>query len=350
MRLIGILALAAIVGVPTLLWLSARLSLDTGMHHTSATRSLPMITPSTTQGLVRIAARDFEFRARVAGLGNDGPGVILLHGFPETSIMWEPLIERAAASGFRVVAFDQRGYSPDARPAAVAAYAMPELIGDVMGVADAVGFDRFHLVGHDWGSGVGWSATALRPDRVLSWASLSIPHPKAIFEPGTEPTPPTYIRVFRISGLAEALFGFGDRWVLNALLYSSMSEAHRAEYNAVFSEPGALTATLNWYRAIGRDSDPLRDTPPVRQPVLYVYGKRDIPAYVNPQVQARLVDHVAGPFESIALDAGHWLIQDEEKVVVDALMKHLEAAPTEPARVRTKATKNWTLRSSIGGA
>jgi pimeloyl-ACP methyl ester carboxylesterase len=104
-----------------------------------------------------------------------------------------------------------------------------------------------------------------------------------------------------------------------------MSDAHRAEYNAVFAEPGALTAALNWYRAMDLDRDPLRDAPPVRQPVLYVYGKHDFPVYVNPGVHARLVDYVAGPFESVALDAGHWLIQDEEEVVIDALMKHLEA-------------------------
>jgi pimeloyl-ACP methyl ester carboxylesterase len=326
MRAVGILVLTVVVGVPTLLWLSARLSLDTGTHHTLAARSLPLITSTTTQGLVRIATDDLEFRARVAGLGNDGPGVILLHGFPETSIMWEPLIERAAQAGFRVVAFDQRGYSPDARPAPAAAYIVPELIDDVMRVADAVGFDRFHLVGHDWGSVVGWSATALRPDRVLSWASLSIPHPRAIFEPGKESTPPAYVRVFRMPGVAELILGFADRWVMNSLFYSSMSDSHRAEYNAVFSEPGALSAALNWYRAMDPDGAALRDAPAVRQPVLYVYGKRDVAAFVNPRVQARLADHVAGPFESIALDAGHWLIQDEEKVVLDALMKHLEAA------------------------
>ena len=320
----AIFLLVAIVGAPALVWFGARLSIDSGLHHTSATRSLPLITPTTTHGMVRIEARKMEFRARVAGMGNSGPGVILLHGFPETSIMWEPLIERAAAAGFRVVAFDQRGYSPDARPAEPADYALPELIDDVMAVADAVGFERFHLIGHDWGSIVGWTATALRPDRVLSFASLSIPHPSAILEPGTDATPPAYVGLFRTTGVAEAMFGFGGRWLLNTLIYSNMSAAHRTEYNAVFSEPGALTMALNWYRALDPDRNPMRNAPPVRQPVLYIYGKQDVPAYVNPEVQARLVDYVAGPFESIALDAGHWLIQDEEKIVLDALMKHLE--------------------------
>ena len=97
-----------------------------------------------------------------------GDPVILLHGFPETSAMWTPLIEAAASDGFRVVAFDQRGYSPGARPDDVAAYAVPALVDDVLAVADALGFQRFHLVGHDWGCVVGWSVASLHPDRVTS--------------------------------------------------------------------------------------------------------------------------------------------------------------------------------------
>lgn len=326
MRRIAFLALALLVGVPLLVWLGARLSLDGELRHTEATRALPMLSPTTDHGLVRIAARGFEFRARVAGLRSDGPGLILLHGWPVTSIMWEPLVARAAAAGFRVVAFDQRGYSPDARPEGVENYAVPELVDDVMGVADAVGFERFHLAGHDWGSIVGWVAAAQRPDRVLSWASLSIPHPRAIPDPERDASPPGYIRLFRTAGVAESFLGFGGRLVMRTLLYGGMPEAHRAEYHAVFSEPGALTASLNWYRAIDPTGSEMSELAAVRQPVLYVYGKRDIPAFVNPGVQERLRAYVAGPFERIALDAGHWLIEEQEQVVVDAVMKHLEAA------------------------
>jgi pimeloyl-ACP methyl ester carboxylesterase len=157
----------------------------------------------------------------------------------------------------------------------------------------------------------------------LSWASLSIPHPSAIPEPNAEPSTPTYVKVFRVDGLAEALLGSWGRWAMNTVMYSDMSQAHRDEYNAVFSDPGALTASLNWYRAMQVGRELMRDATPISQPVLYVYGDRDIPAFVNPEVQARLTDYVAGPFQSVTLDAGHWLIQDEEKVVVDAVMQHL---------------------------
>lgn len=326
-----VLVLAALLLVPPLLiWLAHALTLDRSRGHTRATEALPLYAASPVveradevPRWVRIPAQGLEFRARVAGLAGDGPALILLHGFPETSIMWTPLLERAAKAGFRVVAFDQRGYSPGARPERVSAYALPLLVDDVMAVADAVGFERFHLVGHDWGSLVGWTAAASRPDRVSSWASLSIPHPGAIPEPDARSGPPAYIRVFQLPGVAEGLLGAGGRLAMHRFMWSSHSPAHHEEYEAVFAEPGALRAALAWYRAMEFDAPPGAELPPLGQPVLYVYGKRDIAAFVNERVQARLRDFVDGPFETIALDAGHWLIQDEPAVVVDAVMEHL---------------------------
>ena len=116
---------------------------------------LPSYATADNEGEFRLAANGYEFLIRVAGMNNAGPAVILLHGFPETSLMWKPLLEKAAREGYRVVAFDQRGYSPQARPKEVAAYQIDSLVQDVLAVADQVGFDTFHLVGHDWGAGVG---------------------------------------------------------------------------------------------------------------------------------------------------------------------------------------------------
>jgi len=322
-----LLVLATLAVLPALIvWLGSQLTLDRSRAHARGTEAVPVYDGGALREptLVRIAARGMHFRARVAGLGADGPALVLLHGFPETSIMWEPLIERAVAAGFQVVAFDQRGYSPGARPEGIEAYRVPVLVDDILAVADAVGFDTFHLVGHDWGSIVGWAAAGAHPDRVLSWASLSIPHPAAIPEPDVEPDTPTYVKVFRVPGLAEALLGFAGRFPMHRVIWGTMSQAHHDEYEAMYSEPGALTATLNWYRAIDPGSLPGGEMPRVRQSVLYVYGKDDIGAFVNERVQARLPQYVEGPLERIALDAGHWLIQDEEKIVVAAVMAHLE--------------------------
>ena len=96
----------------------------------------------------------------------DGPVVLLLHGFPQSSWCWRGVWPALAAAGLRVVAPDQRGYSPDARPADVADYRMAALVADAVAVLDAVGADRAHVVGHDWGAAVAWQLAARHPDRV----------------------------------------------------------------------------------------------------------------------------------------------------------------------------------------
>jgi len=318
------IVIGLLLALPCLIWLSARLTLDRSLSHTRATAALPLAGPETSSGLVQIQVGELSFRARVAGLDGDGPGLILLHGFPESSIMWTPLLERAADAGFRVVAFDQRGYSPGARPEGIDQYSLDVLVDDVFAIADAAGFESFHLIGHDWGSIVGWAATSRGKERILSWASLSIPHPGAIPDPDAPPSTPAYVKVFRRPGLAEALLGAGGRWFMRNAMYSTMPAAHVAEYDALYAEPGALTATLTWYRALDPSSGALADAEPIEQPVLYVYGRNDIGAFVNEGVQSRVPAFVKGPFETFELDAGHWLIQDQEETVINHLMGHLE--------------------------
>ena len=125
-------------------WVSARMSLDEGYAHTQATAELPLLGADLSEGLVRIPTDRGEFRARIAGFQGEQerPLIILLHGFPVTSAMWLELIPPLAEAGYRVVAFDQRGYSPQVRPDGTANYAVPELVSDVFAVADAVGGGR----------------------------------------------------------------------------------------------------------------------------------------------------------------------------------------------------------------
>lgn len=323
MRKFVVILLLFLIAIPVLLFLSAQFSLDRSFAHSRETDALPLLTESTKTVMVRIPVGDMFFRARVAGMDNQGPALILLHGFPETSIMWEPLIKRAASEGFRVVAYDHRGFSPGARPPDVNSYTIANYVKDLFQIADVVRFEEFHLIGHDWGSLVGWQAAINHPDRVKTWASLSIPHPGAFAQDLADPEKrPTYIKVFRVPHLAETLLGFAGFWAMNSMLYATMPVADRDEYNAVFREPGALTSALNLYRALPIGGD-MGFNRPTTQPVLYIYGSRDIPAYVNPKVQARLPSFIEGPFESLALDAGHWLIQEKTEIVVDRLMKHL---------------------------
>ena len=110
--------------------------------------------PSAGQiALTQVAVGDFTFDVRMAG-PDDGEVVILLHGFPQTSYEWRHQLGALAEAGYRAVAPDQRGYSHGARPPDVEDYTVSLLVGDVLGLADAIGAERFHVVGHDWGAAV----------------------------------------------------------------------------------------------------------------------------------------------------------------------------------------------------
>ena len=109
----------------------------------------------------------------------DGPLVLLLHGFPQSRHTWRDCVPALGAAGFHAVAPDQRGYTPGVRPPEVDAYGVDRLVADVLDLADVLGADRFHLVGHDWGGQVAWLTAARHPDRLLSLTVLSRPHPAA---------------------------------------------------------------------------------------------------------------------------------------------------------------------------
>ena len=317
-----ILVAAFFLGLPLVTWLSAQMSLDRSLQHTRATQALPLFSSGTVDGLVRIPANGFEFRARIAGFDSDGPALVLLHGFPSTSLKWSHLIERAAAAGYRVIAYDQRGFSPGARPEEIAAYRVERVAEDIFAVADAVGFDEFHLVGHDWGALVGWFAVGSRPERVLSLTALSIPHPWAIAPPDIPSSHPAYVKVFRQPGVAEAFLGFGNRWLLHRVVWPPMSDANRAEYEALYSEPGALEATLGLYRAMDTNNKP--DFKAVTRPVLHLYGRNDMAIFISDKVQSRLSQWVDGELTVKAFDAGHWLIEEREAEIVEHIMSYLE--------------------------
>jgi pimeloyl-ACP methyl ester carboxylesterase len=312
------------VGVPLVFWLSARRALDPERTHTRRTEALPFVGDTSGDGLVRIPTARGTFRGRVAGLAGSGPALLLLHGFPETSIMWEPLIEAARDAGYRVAAFDQRGYSPTLRPEGVDDYALPELLADAIAVADSVGFERFHLVGHDWGAIVGWGLAAESAQRVITYTSLSIPHPGAILAGLGDAPAPLYSRIFRLPGVPEAAFAAFDFALMKRAVYNEMPPDVLAEYLTVFREPGALRAAFQWYRASPFDPS-ARALPDleVEVPVLWVWGRKDLPFLTDEKAREAMPRFVRGRYREEPLDAGHWLIQEQPDVVVRLVMEQI---------------------------
>ena len=321
---IALILFALVLLIPTVLYVG---SLDWNKHHSTQVATLSLYTPAADSGTYRLRVNHDEYVVRVAGMQNKGPNLILLHGFPESSIMWGALSRQVAREGFRVLAFDQRGYSPGARPADVASYQIDTLAADVLRVADAVGFRTFHLVGHDWGAVVGWRAVMKYPERISTWTALSIPHVGAFLD-GVVHDPDqkkrsSYFGLFQRPLLPEFLFTYNGQKGLKKLL-ATLPESHRNEYLSILADPGALTAELNWYRAMNIPDLVVGKTlnQSIIRPTLFIWGSNDFA--VAPSVVAKQRPFMKGPYKEIRLTADHALIQHDEKAVVEAVMTHLK--------------------------
>ena len=323
-----VLVLVVALGVPLVLWIGAYASLDHDFAHTRATAELDAFDPaggaSSTPTLSLIEANSMTFRARTAGFGGDRGNVVLLHGFPESSAMYAPMIPALARAGYRVVAPDQRGYSPGARPLGLDAYATEKLAADVFAIADAVGFDRFHLVGHDWGAAVGWLMVFDASPRIRSWSALSIPHmgayAAAIAEDPDQRERSAYLGFLQLPWLPEALFSFNGFAMMRTGVYSEHGPEIVEEYAAIFSEPGALTAAINWYRASGLATRPSGRA--VTIPTAFIWGNQD--PVVGDRALRTQRQYFDGNLKETELDTGHWLMETEARAVTDAVLEHIE--------------------------
>jgi pimeloyl-ACP methyl ester carboxylesterase len=272
-----------------------------------------------------IEANGLTFRCREAG---EGEPVLLLHGFPETSHMWVRLMGELADAGYHCIAPDQRGYSPGARPDDVDAYRYENLGGDVFAIAKAAGFDRFHLIGHDWGAGAGWCALAIDPSPIQSWTPMSVAHIKA-FAQAVQDDPDEelyrgFLKALEDPATAPAMAA-DDCAGLRAAAWTSSSPEQIEEYVSVFRDPKAMQAAINWYVA-GRMHKRLLDDPSfdlgnVSTPTLLLWGKNDL--YCRRMSLDYAEPYMTGPYRVVELDAGHWLIQEAYEQARDEIIKHL---------------------------
>src|SRR3954449_8008619 len=225
--------------------------------------------------LLRADVGDLTFDVRVDG-PEDGRPVLLLHGFPETSASWARVAPLLAEAGLRTYAPDQLGYSPGARPEEADAYALTNLTQVTADLMTALEVPVADVVGHDWGANVAWALAAWHSDRVRSLTAVSVPHPAAYTVAyRTDPEQKErsgYIRLFWQEGKAEEVLLADDGRRLRRMLSggegdSGVPEEAIEQYVSVLSAPGALTAALNWYRAMS-SSDRVD---PVGVPTTYVW-------------------------------------------------------------------------------
>jgi len=272
-----------------------------------------------------IEANGFAFRAHVAG-APDAPLVLMLHGFPQTRHSWRAQLPALAEAGYHAVAPDQRGYSPGARPPAVADYRTPLLLQDALAIADSLGGERFHLVGHDWGGQLAWLLAGQWPERVRSLTVLSRPHPaafaRAFKEDPEQAHRSRHHRAFLDPDTAGLLLADDARRLRKTLADQGVPDDAVAGYLEVLGEPTALEAALNWYRAPRDDTSglTLAEAPAVTVPTLYLWGDAD--ATVGRFAAEATADFVTGDYRfEILPGVGHFLTDEDG----DAVTRHLLA-------------------------
>lgn len=266
---------------------------------------------------------------------SDGPPVVFLHGFPQFNTSWSAVIDRVSARGYDCVAPNQRGYSPRARPQGKANYLSAEIARDAVALIDTLGVPKVHLVGHDWGGSIAWTLAGMAPDRLASLTVLSTPHPLAYFAALKTPEQlkaAWYALVFQIPKLPEFLMsrngGQGLGWFIGD--YLGQSPAGVVRDVRQMKESGALTAAINWYRAIplnkkSAPAEPNAD-PRVKVPLLYVWSDAD--RALREQAArdtARFVD-AEYRFE-IVPGATHWLPDECPDLIADLVLDWIAAHP-----------------------
>lgn len=254
----------------------------------------------------------------------DGPAVLLLHGFPDFWFGWRHQIGALAAAGYRVVVPDGRGYNLSDKPAGIAAYRLDRLAADVVGLVDALGLDRVRVVGHDWGGVVAWATAALYPTRVERLAVLNAPHPDTwapyAFRHPSQALRSLYVGLFQLPRLPELLLSAGGyRALRRTLLESSrpgtFSAADLERYVASWSEPGALTAMLDWYRAL-RHRRPQR-LPRILAETLVLWGVED--RFLETPLAAEAARRCRSARVEL-LQASHWIQAEEPESINAALL------------------------------
>jgi len=297
-----------------------------------------------------------------------GPLVVLCHGFPESWYSWRHQLGALAEAGFHVVAPDMRGYGQTQRPEEIDQYTLLHLVGDMVGLLDALNADTAVIVGHDWGAPVAWHAALFRPDRFRGVVGLSVPFtPRGRVRP-TNIMPQTddaffYQLYFQTPGVAEAEFERDVRLSIRSLLYSASGDAPRQENRATTGEqvgmvprrggflsrltnpaslPGWLTEAdvnfyvseftrtgfrggLNWYRNIDRNWELLAPVAGARvtTPALYIAGDRDLVVAFRgmDQIIANLSKFVPQLRRTLLLPGcGHWTQQERAPEVNQAMI------------------------------
>lgn len=255
---------------------------------------------------------------------DDGPlggtPAVLLHGFPERASCWSQVSPLLHAAGVRTYAPDQRGYSPRARPFGRWNYRIGALGDDVIALIEQIG-RPVDLVGHDWGSVVGWSVAARRPDLVRSWTAVSVPHPVAFLQSlarRDQALKSWYLLLFQVPLLVDLVGRFAPQVFLGTLRRAGMTSPEVDRCRREILEYGALPGGLAWYRALLLTGSAAHDTD-VTTPTTFVWSDQD--AALGRRGTELTPAHVSGPYELVELTGvSHWIPTQAPEALAEAVL------------------------------
>lgn len=256
-----------------------------------------------------------------------GPPFILLHGFPEFWRSWERQLPALVEAGCRVIIPDQRGYNLSDKPKGIGSYHIDELTNDILGLIDALDYEKVNLVGHDWGGIVGWVLASRQPKRVHRLGILNAPHPLVIRRflrrDLEQMRRSLYALFFQLPWLPEKLLSANDwRGAVYALRGSGKIHAFTSEdikkYKEAWSQPCAMTSMLNWYRAAARYFWQFPKEMKISVPALVMWGMKD--AALNYRLARPSLEHCAEGKLLYFPEATHWLQREEAEEVNSQLL------------------------------
>ena len=258
-----------------------------------------------------------------------GVPVLLLHGFPEFWYGWRKQIPAFAAAGCRVIVPDQRGYNQSDKPEGIKSYRIEELIKDTLGLIDALEYEKVNLVGHDWGALVAWTLATRYPERLHRLGIINVPHPAVMWRflrrDFEQMRRSLYAFFFQFPWLPETIMHLGNWGVAaNAMRRSgkqnAFSEEDTEKYKEAWSQPGAMTAMLNWYRAAARSQPEFTEDRKVKIRTLILWGVQDLA--LSRRMARPSLDYCEDGNLIFFPDATHW-VQHEEPEEVNRLLLNL---------------------------
>src|SRR5512138_3186619 len=266
-----------------------------------------------------------------------GVPVVFLHGFPEFWYGWRKQIPALVEAGFRVIVPDQRGYNLSDKPKGIKNYHIDRLVNDILGLIDALEYEKVNVVGHDWGAVVAWMLAYQHPDRLNRLGILNVPHPlvmrRFLMRDLEQIRRSWYVFFFQLPWLPEIGLR-ADHWRGAERALRGSGKIHTftnddiKRYKDAWSQPGAMTAMINWYRAL-RYETKLPKEMRIKVPTLMLWGMKDIA--LSHRMARPSMDHVDQGNLILFEDATHWVQHDAAEEVnhylIDFLLDQISKQP-----------------------